>query len=447
LFALSQALCHNDCTQTNGQHLGVHCSNPYSSNTNGYQPMLGPKFEIDPSTGSHPHPVTDITVTGDAIFKRLQVHNDDLDPALNFDASYFVETQYVAEDDTAAGNQNNNASYRQVDVFGSAGVFDFLMVGETVQQEPAISAWAANDAGVELIHIDVDDDGRFILGSKVTDLGGGVWHYEYAIHNLNSSRAGASFRVPIPFGSSPVNLGFHDVAYHSGEPFDGTDWVAVVDDTSVTWSTEAFGVAPDANALRWGTLYNFRFDLDAPPTDGQAALGLFVPGSPTDVLASTRVPRPCNDNGTCEAGESCTCVADCPGEGVDGDGDQVGVCADCNDQDIDNWAAPGEVPGLMLEHSMLLGVTTLTWGLPQEPGASALSYETLRSPDPAGFVDPATDCLQSTTPSNTWMIDNKPLSPGGLISYLVRALNGCPAGSGTLGTDSNETERPGRSCP
>ena len=296
--------------------------------------------------------------------------------------STFAGTDKCITDMAQAGNQNNNASHRQVDVFGSSGVFDFVMMGQTVEQEPAISAWATNDQGVELVVVDVPDDGRFILGSKVTDLGGGIWNYEYAIHNLTSRRAGASFSVPIPFGSSPTNIGFHDVDYHSGEPFDGTDWSVTVDDTSVSWNTELFSVNPDANALRWGTLYNFRFDLDAPPIVGQADLGLFLPDTPSDVLVSTRVPLPCNGNGTCESGESCTCLAECPDEGSDGDGDQVGICADCNDSDADLWATPGEVLDLMLEHNRLLDITKLSWSPPTEPGASALFYETLRSPDP-----------------------------------------------------------------
>ena len=39
--------------------------------------------------------------TGNSIFKRLQVLNTDLDPALNPGAQYFVEGQYVTKDDAA----------------------------------------------------------------------------------------------------------------------------------------------------------------------------------------------------------------------------------------------------------------------------------------------------------------------------------------------------------
>ena len=59
----------------------------------------------------------------------------------------------------------------------------------------------------------------------------------------------------------------------------------------VSWSTETFDQNPDANALRWGTLYNFRFDADVPPTTGEARIGLFEPGTGT-VLEEVCPPVP-----------------------------------------------------------------------------------------------------------------------------------------------------------
>ena len=40
---------------------------------------------------------------------------------------------------------------------------------------------------------------------------------------------------------------------------------ASVGSGAITWATTAYAVNSNANALRWGTLYNFRFDADAPP--------------------------------------------------------------------------------------------------------------------------------------------------------------------------------------
>ena len=49
---------------------------------------------------------------------------------------------------------------------------------------------------------------------------------------------------------------------------------------SITWSTETFAQNQNANAIRWGTLYNFRFDSDQPPQAGNATVGFFKTGSP-----------------------------------------------------------------------------------------------------------------------------------------------------------------------
>ena len=323
-FALSGTLCSQDCISTNGSHLGVNCSDPYSAGLNGAQTGLGPKFEVNPSTGVFPFPHTADNVTGDAIYKRLQVHDADLDPALNPGALYFVEGQYVTADDAAAGNAANNASYRRAGVSGSAPDFFLSLGGTTVQRKPAIEAWAVTDPAVQLRQIDIPGDGRLILGARVTQLPDGLWHYEYALQNLNSHRAARRFSIEVPDGASVVAMRFHDVDYHSGEPFDGTDWAMTPGLAGrLVWSTSPYATDPNANALRWGTLYNFRFDSDVPPGAVEATIDLFLPGSPADVSVPTLGPTLCGD-GLCNAGESCaSCVADCADQGG-----QPGCCGD-----------------------------------------------------------------------------------------------------------------------
>jgi hypothetical protein len=46
-----------------------------------------------------------------------------------------------------------------------------------------------------------------------------MWHYEYAIHNLDNNRGGASFRIPLAAGASVQNAGFRDI---DADPLD--DW-------------------------------------------------------------------------------------------------------------------------------------------------------------------------------------------------------------------------------
>jgi hypothetical protein len=307
--ALQGAVCSTSCTPApNGTHLGVNCSDPYDSGLNGTQSRLGPKEDVNPNTGVFLYPDARISLTGDAIYKRLQVHDTDLNPASNPGAVYFVEGQYVTHDDSSAKNQGNNSSYRSVTV-GAAPNFSLTLTGTTQRQKAGIEAWKVTDPTVTQTSIKADD-GLFLLAAKVTSLGGGLYHYEYAVQNLANHRAGRSFTVPIQPGTTITNVGFHDVDYHSGEPFDGTDWTTAVTGTSVRWETTTYAVNVNANALRWGTLYNFRFDANVAPGAAAVSIDLFKPGgTPSPITATLPVPGPCfgGANGTaCNDFNVCT---------------------------------------------------------------------------------------------------------------------------------------------
>jgi hypothetical protein len=57
----------------------------------------------------------------------------------------------------------------------------------------------------------------------------------------------------------------------------------VDDPTSViSWSTDTFATDPNANALRFATMFNFWFDADSPSPTSHA-LTFFKPGSPAAV--------------------------------------------------------------------------------------------------------------------------------------------------------------------
>jgi hypothetical protein len=79
-FALSDELCDTGCISTDGSHLGVNCADPYSASLNGTQGRLGPRSEVNPYTGEFVYPFGSVGEEGDAIYKRLQVHNDDFNP-------------------------------------------------------------------------------------------------------------------------------------------------------------------------------------------------------------------------------------------------------------------------------------------------------------------------------------------------------------------------------
>ncbi len=170
-FALSETLCSADCIGTDGTSLGVNCSDPYTAFLNGQQGGLGPKFEVNAATGEFLYPFTGYGQLGDIIFKRLQVHTEDLNPALNPGAAYYVEGQYVTADDAQAGNATNNASYRAITVSGAGTIFDITLQAQTSRGSPAINAWPRNQPGVIVRAVDISKDGRILIGSFATDNG------------------------------------------------------------------------------------------------------------------------------------------------------------------------------------------------------------------------------------------------------------------------------------
>jgi len=286
--------CGPNCTPNSScDWLGLNATDTYTATRNGTQSGIGPRSEVNPWTGVYPYPyIMAWQQSGDAIYKRLQIHTADLNPALNNGALYYVEAQYVCTDEPA-GNRFNNVSHRRVLVGTASGsTWNLAASGSTTPQQPAINAWRANDPTVTLTNIDVPGDGRLILGSKV-NLNGGLWHYEYALYNMNADRAAQSFSVPVPSGVTLVSAGFHDVDYHSGEPYALTDWSSTLAGGSQTWASQTVTQNANANALRWGTLYNFRFDSPFPPKAANITVGLFKPGTPNSLSVRAVGPTSC----------------------------------------------------------------------------------------------------------------------------------------------------------
>ncbi len=304
--ALAQSVC---CACTNPgtfEKLGVGCSDPYAAGRNGTQGDVSPRWQINPVTGEHAEPTANPPFTGANTGRRLRIDVLDLEPSTtrNAPTKYFVEGQYNTEDDAAAGNQNNNASYRQISVNGSGSNWTFGVFGtdpnvETIRQRPGIRAWKDLDPTVTETDVVTPEDGGFtglvIVSAQATNLGGGLYHYEYAVQNLSSDRAVASISIPVSIYATLSHLGFHDVNYYDGDGIndvttDGADWAPVVAGGAVTWSVaQSYADNPNGNALRWGTLSNFRFDADVAPSPGILKLAQFKLNA-VDMTATTIAP-------------------------------------------------------------------------------------------------------------------------------------------------------------
>ena len=256
-----------------GNQLGVGCTDTYWATLNGGRPM-GLRSEVNATTADFPMPPTQVAF-GPGYEQRIKVAQNDVDPALNVGAQYWIEGQYVSDNDALAGNALNNASHRKVTF--AAGTFNISLTADPIVRErTALHEWQMTDPTVEVFNIDLPGAivERFELARKVTQVDVDTWHYEYAIRNMNSDRSARAFAVDFSDGTPIANVGFKDVDHHSGEVYATTDWTPSVDapNGTVSWSTETFATNVNANALRWATLFNFWFDADAPPTDSSLTI-------------------------------------------------------------------------------------------------------------------------------------------------------------------------------
>ena len=277
--------------------LGVGCSDPYLAQENAMYSLLGSRAWVNPFTGAFPSNARSHTGhTHTATSHRVLVAKSDLDTTQNTGATYYAEAQYDTPQEYAwcqahpgQCNMYNNASYRQFNVTGTTN-FTFTPAGETVRMTPATDAWTGSTS--VLVEPEPGIDGRAFVVYKVTNPSAGVWHYEYAIHNQNLDRSVQSFSVPLGNGVNISNIGFHAPPNHPGFPNDGTvgntgfsndPWIQNQMPSAMTWNCESLAQNPNANAIRFGTLYNFRFDADQPPQSANATVGFFKTGSPMTV--------------------------------------------------------------------------------------------------------------------------------------------------------------------
>jgi len=297
--------CGFGCSGGAFDALGVGCSDPYGAGLNGDQTGLGPRSEINAVTGDFVYPYTSRGQSGNAIFKRSQVKTADMGTP---GALYFVEGQYIIKDENGHLNSEgeptsfNNVSYKRLSGIGNSA----NTTGGTIREQSALMAWQAHGNGVNqpdpsitVVPIWVPgENGKIEVASRAIDQGDGTWRYEYAVHNQNSHKSVGSFSVPV--SSTTTNHYFNDVDYHSSVDanLSGADWAPAEGSDAISWACEPAIVNSNANAIRWGTTYNFSFVTDAAPTTGDVSIGMWRDPN-TTVTATLTVPSagltPCNE--------------------------------------------------------------------------------------------------------------------------------------------------------
>ena len=294
--AASSNTCGFGCNGVGGNHLGSGCSDAYGAGLNGSQTGIGSRAWVNPFTGSFVGSTAN-NHTGhshDATSHRMLVDTNDLIPAQNQGATVFCRSgihrpariHLVPKSSGPVQHVQQcflRAVYREWRTYN----LQLYAVGTTVREQPAIMAWTG--ATVNRQEPDPGNDGIWFMGYKVTNPTTGVWHYEYALYNQNLDRSIQSFSVPVGPGVNISNIGFHAPIQHPGWANDGTfnnlgysstPWTVTQDASSITWNSETLAQNQNANAIRYGTLYNFRFDADQPPQNANATVGFFKTGSP-----------------------------------------------------------------------------------------------------------------------------------------------------------------------
>jgi hypothetical protein len=227
----------------------------------------------------------------------------------------------------------------------------------------------------------------------------------------------------------------------------------------LSWSTATFQQNPNANALRWGTLYNFRFDANQPPGTAAAKIGLFRGGlGYSQVVATTLAPHPCAPVASEELGCSdgiddrlrrsrptapILTAALRPAAVSDADGDLV-ASATATTPNPAVWSTPGEATNLVVAQAGRHGAAHVVAAL--DRGAAVVAYEALRSTSASDFFPPAV-CLALADASQPAATDAQTPAPGGGSTTSCGPRTPARAAPGRVHWGSHPRERSGPAGP
>lgn len=261
------------CQSGPSNHFRIGCYDIYSAGFNGSQFNLGPSTEINPWLGTW-NPVGSYFDIGDpgqagyplaadavqslstsgfgSVKNRMEVPEQELVKQGNF----YGQNQVSIKAEPVANRANNQVS-RGMGLSWNGNSWNMTLTGSS-QQGSVLTRWPGatlNYGG------NGSDDGRFLVAVKVTGPTNGMWHYEYAVQNVDNDRGGASFRIPVCANARVDNIGFRDIDQN---PLN--EW------TATRQGGELQYLASANNPLDWNTFYNFYFDSDAAPITGDVTL-------------------------------------------------------------------------------------------------------------------------------------------------------------------------------
>lgn len=317
---LQSAACGTCVPEAGGcpEALGSGCSTSSSAATLGAQNLLGQRSAVNAATGDAAFPIAAPPVT-DSNSRRCAYETAQVNPAQHPTATFAVQTVTVAP----GADPSSRSATRPISGMAlAAGAGAFL--GPTVPGTSAVDVWKSVEPTVEIAVIDMPNDGRVLVASRVAPSGGG-YRYDYAIENLSSHESVGAFDVP---GTqiAPASPVFAAPLAHSGEVTSNEPWSAVIDVDSLLWSTEPFASNESANAVRWGTTYSFAFESTLPPAPRAATVISFRSEQPYPVtVLAPRAAADLNADGAVgsedlglllgEWGRCAGCASDLNGDG------------------------------------------------------------------------------------------------------------------------------------
>src|SRR5215510_11677034 len=212
--------------------IGVGCADTYGTGTNDALNSLGPRSEVTAHTGIWKRCGSIFDPNCDGVQdsppprsgpmdRRMAVRESDLQVA---GATYYVDAWYIVRDDV---NIFNTMGWRAVTPTGGS-TWTFAL-DPTFTSGSVLYKWvnpASPGPDAESVSIDTGS-GRLRLAVRATNVGGGRWHYEYALMNFDFDARVRYFSVPLPPGATATNLSFHDA---DQDP--STDWVVIASNTS-----------------------------------------------------------------------------------------------------------------------------------------------------------------------------------------------------------------------
>lgn len=302
-FAVNANSCPNfngvnfSCSNpVGGATLNPGCSDLYGAFLNADPVNLGPRSKINPSSGAFDgNDARDLSgyPNSTALERIMYMSADVLDSYAN--GKFYLESIYISADDAASGNAQNNVSFREfTPQLTSSGGWRFVNQSPMKLGVPAVSEWQGDLATMQQVVL--NEEGGFTssvyVGSKVIENSPGKFRYEYIVYNLNSDAAVHSIELPIGVDAiSAGTNGFYAPKSH-GEIWSNDPWAFAANGTTAGWGTQDSEVNPKANAIRWGTAYNFWFESNQAPIQGTLSLRRFKRSAiPAEFSANVYLPQ------------------------------------------------------------------------------------------------------------------------------------------------------------